>query len=124
VSRHINTAISIDLYGQVNAEFIGSHEYSGSGGQFDFVKGSSLSKGGKSIFAIQSTAKNGTVSTIVPEVRMVTVDRMDVEYVATEYGVVNLRGKSTKQRAEALIGIAHPNFRDELTAAAHKVTLI
>jgi itaconate CoA-transferase len=120
----INTAIEIDLYGQVNAEFIGDHEYSGSGGQFDFVKGSSLSRGGKSIIAIQSTAKKGTVSSIVPKVAMVTDVRMDVEWVVTEHGAVNLRGKSTKERAEALIGIAHPDFRSELTAAARKVTLI
>jgi itaconate CoA-transferase len=120
----INTAIEIDLYGQVNAEFVGEHEYSGSGGQFDFVKGASLSKRGKSIIAIQSTARQGTLSTIVPRVPMVTDVRMDVEYVATEFGIVNLRGKSTKERAEALISIAHPSFRNELMAAAHKVTLI
>jgi itaconate CoA-transferase len=120
----INTAIEIDLYGQVNAEFIGEHEYSGSGGQFDFVKGSSLARGGKSIIALQSTAKKGTVSSIVPHVAMVTDVRMDVEWVVTEHGAVNLRGKSTKERAEALIGIAHPDFRAELTGAARKVTLI
>jgi itaconate CoA-transferase len=120
----INTAIEIDLYGQVNAEFIGEHEYSGSGGQFDFVKGASLSKRGRSIIAIQSTARKGTVSAIVPRVSMVTDVRMDVEYVVTEHGSVNLRGKSTKQRAEALIAIAHPSFRQELTAAARKITLI
>ena len=108
----------------MNAEFIGDHEYSGSGGQFDFVKGSSLSRGGKSIIAIQSTAKKGTVSSIVPKVAMVTDVRMDVEWVVTEHGAVNLRGKSTKERADALIGIAHPDFRGELTAAARKVTLI
>jgi itaconate CoA-transferase len=129
IARHddfisINTAIEIDLYGQVNAEFIGEHEYSGSGGQFDFVKGSSLARRGKSIIAIQSTAKKGTVSSIVPKVAMVTDVRMDVEWVVTEHGAVNLRGKSTKERAEALIGIAHPDFRGELTAAARKVTLI
>ncbi len=120
----INTAIEIDLYGQVNAEFIGDHEYSGSGGQFDFVKGASLARRGKSIIAIQSTAKKGTVSSIVPKVAMVTDVRMDVEWVVTEHGAVNLRGKSTKERAEALIGIAHPDFRAELTQAARKVTLI
>lgn len=129
ISQHnhfvsINTAIEIDLYGQVNAEFIGEHEYSGSGGQYDFVKGASLSKGGKSIIALQSTARKGTLSTIVPKVGMVTDPRMDVEYVCTEFGIVNLRGKSTKERAEALISIAHPDFRDELTAAAQRVTLI
>jgi len=120
----INTAIEVDLYGQVNAEFIGEHEYSGSGGQFDFVKGASLSRRGKSIIAIQSTAKKGTVSSIVPRVPMVTDLRMDVEWVVTEHGAVNLRGKSTKERAEALIAIAHPDFRGELTAAARKITLI
>lgn len=129
ISQHdnfisINTAIEIDLYGQVNAEFIGEHEYSGSGGQYDFVKGASLSKGGKSIIALQSTARQGTLSTIVPRVAMVTDPRMDVEYVCTEQGIVNLRGKSTRERAEALISIAHPDFRDELTAAAQRVTLI
>lgn len=120
----INTAIEIDLYGQVNAEFIGEHEYSGSGGQFDFVKGASLARRGKSIIALQSTAKNGKVSSIVPKVAMVTDVRMDVEFVVTEHGAVNLRGKSTKERAEALIGIAHPDHRDDLLKAARKVTLI
>jgi itaconate CoA-transferase len=120
----INTAIEVDLYGQVNAEFIGEHEYSGSGGQFDFVKGASLSKRGKSIIAIQSTARKGAISSIVPKVSMVTDERMDVEWVVTEYGAVNLRGKSTKERALALISLAHPSFRDELTAAARKITLI
>ena len=129
ISRHddfisVNTAIEIDLYGQVNAEFIGEHEYSGSGGQFDFVKGASLARRGKSIIAIQSTARKGTLSSIVPKVAMVTDVRMDVEWVVTEHGAVNLRGKSTKERADALIGIAHPDFRGELTAAARKVTLI
>lgn len=120
----VNTAIEIDLYGQVNAEFIGEHEYSGSGGQFDFVKGASLARNGKSIIALASTAKHGTVSTIVPKVAMVTDPRMDVEWVVTEHGAVNLRGKSTKERADALISIAHPDHRAELTAAARKVTLI
>lgn len=120
----INTAIEIDLYGQVNAEFIGDHEYSGSGGQFDFVKGASLARRGKSIIAIQSTAKKGTVSSIVPKVAMVTDVRMDVEWVVTEHGAVNLRGKSTKERAEALIGIAHPDHRADLMKAARTVTLI
>lgn len=120
----INTAIEIDLYGQVNAEFISQHEYSGSGGQFDFVKGASLAKRGKSIIALQSTARRGTVSSIVPKVAMVTDTRMDVETVVTEYGVANLRGKSTKERALALIGLAHPDFRGELTEAARRITLI
>jgi len=120
----INTAIEIDLYGQVNAEFIGDHEYSGSGGQYDFVKGASLARNGKSIIALASTARKGELSTIVPRASMVTDARMDVEWVVTEHGAVNLRGKSTKERADALIAIAHPDFRADLTAAARKVTLI
>jgi len=120
----INTAIEVDLYGQVNAEFIGEQEYSGSGGQFDFLKGAALSKGGKSIIALHSTAIKGTKSTIVPKVAMVTDERMDVEHIVTENGVVNLRGLSTAERAQALISIAHPKFRDELKTAARKVVLI
>ncbi|MTH98909.1 acetyl-CoA hydrolase/transferase family protein [Roseibium sp. RKSG952] len=120
----VNTALSVDLYGQVNAEFIDDHEYSGSGGQYDFVKGASLARNGKSIIALQSTAKGGTLSTIVPKVSMVTDLRMDIEYICTEFGMVNLRGKSTKERALALISIAHPDFRDELTEAARRTVLI
>lgn len=120
----INTAIEIDLYGQVNAEFIDDHEYGGSGGQYDFVKGAALARGGKSIVALASTARKGTVSTIVPRVPMVTDTRMDVDWVVTEFGAARLRGKSTKQRAEALIALAHPDHRAALTAAANRVTLI
>jgi len=120
----VNTAIEIDLYGQVNAEFINGHQYSGSGGQFDFVKGASFSKGGKSFIGLKSAAKNGTISGIVPRVQMATDTRMDVEHIVTEYGCVNLRGKSTRERALALISIAHPNFRDELMAYAKSIVLI
>ena len=120
----INTAIEIDIYGQVNAEFIDGHQYSGSGGQFDFVKGASLSKGGKSFIGLKSTAKGGKISCIVPRVQMATDTRMDVEYIVTENGMVNLRGKSTKERAELLISVAHPNFRDELTQFAKSIVLI
>jgi len=120
----VNTAIEVDLYGQVNAEFINGHQYSGSGGQFDFVKGASFSKGGKSFIGLKSAAKNGTISGIVPRVQMATDTRMDVEYIVTEYGCVNLRGKSTRERALALISIAHPNFREELMAYAKSIVLI
>lgn len=120
----VNTAIEVDIYGQVNAEFIDGHQYSGSGGQFDFVKGASLSKGGKSFIGLKSTAKGGKISCIVPRVQMATDTRMDVEYVVTENGMVNLRGKSTKERAELLISIAHPSFRDELTSYAKSIVLI
>jgi itaconate CoA-transferase len=120
----VNTAIEIDLYGQVNAEFINGHQYSGSGGQFDFVKGASFSKGGKSFIGLKAAAKDGTISSIVPRVQMATDTRMDVEYIVTEYGCVNLRGKSTRERALALISIAHPNFRDKLKRHAKSINLI
>jgi itaconate CoA-transferase len=121
----INSAIEIDLYGQVNAEGIGHHEYSGVGGALDFMRGAFDSKGGKSILALYSTAKQGAVSRIVPRIENnVTDPRMDTEYVVTEYGVTNLKGKSTKERAEALIQLAHPKFREELLAQAKEVTLI
>jgi itaconate CoA-transferase len=120
----VNTAIEVDLYGQVNAEFINGHQYSGSGGQFDFVKGASLAKGGKSFIALRSAAKAGKISCVVPHVQMATDTRMDVEYIVTEQGMVNLRGKSTRERALALISIAHPNFRNELTKHAKSINLI
>ncbi len=120
----VNTAIEVDLYGQVNGEFVNGHQYSGSGGQFDFVKGASFSRGGKSFIGLRSAAKNGTISCIVPRVQMATDTRMDVEHIATEYGCVNLRGRSTRERALALISIAHPNFRDELTKHAKSINLI
>lgn len=120
----VNTAIEIDLYGQVNGEYINGTQYSGSGGQFDFVKGASFSEGGKSFIGLKSSAKNGTISSIVPKVQMATDTRMDVEYIVTEYGCVNLRGKSTRERALALINIAHPNFRDELLKHAKSIVLV
>lgn len=116
----INSALQVDLYGQVNAETIGTLQFSGVGGQVDFVRGATLSKGGKSVIALPSTAANGTVSRIVPYLdygSVVTTSRCDVHYVATEYGVVNLKGKSVRERAEALVSIAHPKFRDELAKA-------
>lgn len=120
----VNTAVEVDIYGQVNAEFMNGHQYSGAGGQFDFVKGSSLSKGGKSFIGLKSVAKGGKISCIVPSVQMATDARMDVEYIVTEFGMVNLRGKSTKERAELLISIAHPNFRKELYDHAKSINLI
>ena len=116
----INSALQIDLSGQVNAEMIGDLQFSGVGGQSDFVRAALLSPGGKSIIALPSTAKRGTVSRIVPrldEGACVTTTRHDVQYVATEYGIVNLRGMCLRERAQALIEIAHPDFRDELTAS-------
>jgi itaconate CoA-transferase len=121
----VNSALEIDLYGQVSAESIGWHEFSGTGAALDFMRGAFDSPGGKSILALYSTAKNGTVSRIVPRMTsLVTDPRMDTEYVVTEYGVANLKGKSTRERALSLIAIAHPDFRDELIEEAEKVTLI
>ncbi len=113
----INSAIEIDLTGQVCAESIGQRFYSGFGGQLDFIRGAARSKGGKPIIALPSTAKNETISRIVPRLAHgagVLTGRADVHYVVTEYGVAYLHGKTIRQRAELLIQIAHPKFRNEL----------
>ncbi len=113
----INSAIEVDLTGQVCAESIGSWFYSGFGGQLDFIRGAARSKGGKPIIAMPATAKEDTVSRIVPRLTHgagVLTGRADVHYVVTEYGVAYLHGKTIRQRAEALIQIAHPNFRKQL----------
>ena len=113
----INSAIEVDLTGQVCAESIGSCFYSGFGGQLDFIRGAARSKWGKPIIALPSTAKDGTVSRIVPRLAHgagVLTGRADVHYVVTEFGVAYLHGKTIRQRAEALIRIAHPKFRKEL----------
>ncbi|WP_407306503.1 acetyl-CoA hydrolase/transferase family protein [Desulfosporosinus sp. SB140] len=117
----INSALQVDLMGQVNAEMIGSKQFSAVGGQVDYVRGSSRSMNGKSIIALPSTAAGGKISRITCELdrgAAVTTSRNDVHYVVTEYGAVDLRGKSLRARAEALIGIAHPNFRSSLMADA------
>ncbi|HWY57741.1 MAG TPA: acetyl-CoA hydrolase/transferase C-terminal domain-containing protein [Terriglobales bacterium] len=113
----INSALQIDLTGQVCSDSIGSQFYSGIGGQVDFLRGASRSKGGKSIIAISSTAKDGTISRIAPMLSPgagVVTSRGLVRYVVTEYGVAYLHGKTIRQRAQALIDIAHPKFREEL----------
>jgi 4-hydroxybutyrate CoA-transferase len=113
----INSAIQVDLFGQVCADTIGYQQYSGVGGQVDFVRASSLSHGGKSIIAFPSTNKEQTISRIVTKLNegaCVTTSRNDVHYIITEYGIANLRGGTVRQRAEALIAIAHPDFRDHL----------
>jgi 4-hydroxybutyrate CoA-transferase len=113
----INSAIEVDLTGQVCAESIGPNFYSGFGGQLDFIRGAARSKGGKPIIALPSTAKNETVSRIVPRLANgagVLTTRADVHYVVTEYGVAYLHGKTVRQRAEALIQVAHPKFHKEL----------
>ena len=112
----INSAIEIDLTGQVCADTIGKYQFSGVGGQMDFIRGAALSEGGKPIFAMPSITKNG-ISKIVPFLKEgagITTTRAHVHYIATEYGVVNLYGKNLKQRAKELISIAHPDHREQL----------
>ena len=111
----VNATLQVDLGGACNSEHLLGRQYSGSGGQLDFVRGANASKGGKSIIACQSTARHGTVSRIVPRLDgPVTTPRNDTHIVVTEYGWADLKGKSLSQRADALIGLAHPKFRDEL----------
>lgn len=120
----INSAIEIDLTGQVCADSIGPRLYSGVGGQVDFVRGAARSKGGLPIIACLSTAKNDTISRIVPLLTRgagVVTTRNDVHYVVTEYGVAALYGRTVRQRTKALIDIAHPKFRDKLTHAAKEI---
>lgn len=115
----INSALEVDLMGQVAADTMGPHQYSGVGGQVDFMRGASLSPGGKSIIALPSTAKGGNLSRIVVGLRAgtsVTTSRNDVDYVVTEYGVAALRGKSVQERIDALIAVAHPDFQENLKA--------
>jgi 4-hydroxybutyrate CoA-transferase len=116
----INSAIQVDLFGQVCADTLGYQQYSGVGGQVDFVRASSLSPGGKSIIALPSANKKGTISRIVSHLdrgACVTTSRNDVHYVVTEYGIADLRGKTIRQRAQSLIDIAHPDFRNDLKNA-------
>jgi len=123
----INSAIEVDLTGQVCSDSIGHRIFSGIGGQVDFIRGAARSKGGKPIIALASTTKNETVSKIVPHLREgagVVTSRGDVHYIVTEYGVAYLHGKSLSQRARALIEIAHPKFRDELTRSAKRCNML
>ena len=123
----INNAVDVDLFGQVNAESAGTKHISGAGGQLDFVLGAYLSKGGKSFICLPSTVtgKDGTVrSRIRPtlaEGSIVTDTRANIQYLVTEYGMVNLKGASTWERAERIISIAHPDFREELIRDAEKM---
>jgi 4-hydroxybutyrate CoA-transferase len=113
----VNSALEVDLTGQVCADSIGTQFYSGIGGQVDFIRGAARSKGGKPIIALPATARSGQVSRITPQLQPgagVVTSRGDVHYVVTEYGVAYLHGKTIRQRAKALIAIAAPSFRDEL----------
>lgn len=122
----VNAAIEVDFTGQVNSESLGGHQFSGTGGQLDFVRGAYAAPGGKSFIALHSTAKKGTISRIVPHLTggAVTDPRMDVQFIVTEYGIADMKGRSLQQRAKALIDIAHPDFREELSREAHEMGML
>jgi acyl-CoA hydrolase len=123
----INSAIEVDLTGQVCSDSIGTRIYSGFGGQVDFIRGAAQSKGGKPIIALPSTARGDEISKIVPTLKVgagVVTTRADVHYVVTEYGVANLHGRNLRQRARELINIAHPKFRSMLEEEAKKRKLL
>jgi acyl-CoA hydrolase len=113
----VNSALEVDLTGQVCADSVGQRFYSGFGGQLDFIRGAARAKFGKPVIALPATAREGSISRIVPMLKTgagVVTTRADVHWVATEFGMVDLFGKSVRERAELLIGIAHPSFRNEL----------
>ena len=117
----VNSALEVDLQGQVAADTMGPAQFTGIGGQVDFMRGAARSRGGKAIIALPATARNGTVSRIVPALTFgaaVTTTRADVDYVVTEFGVAHLRGKGLQERAQALLDIAHPAFRDQIREEA------
>ena len=123
----INATLQIDLLGQCGSESLGSVPFSGTGGQADFVRAANRSRGGKAFIVLPSTAKNDSISRIVPVLSPgthVSTSKNDINYVVTEYGVAQLRGKSASQRARELIGIAHPAFRAELTAQAKQMNVL
>ena len=126
----INGAVDIDLYGQVSSESSGTHHISGAGGQQDFVMGAYLAKGGKSFICCSSTVKDKKTGELHSRIRptllegsVVTATRTNLHYLVTEYGIFNAKGKSTWERAEGLISLAHPQFRDELIAEAEKMQI-
>ena len=122
----INATLQIDLLGQCGSESLGDLPYSGTGGQADFVRAANRSRGGKAFIVLPSTARNDTVSRIVPVLSPgthVSTGKNEVNYVVTEYGVARLRGQSARQRAAALVAIAHPRFRDELREQAQRLRL-
>jgi 4-hydroxybutyrate CoA-transferase len=123
----INATIEVDLFGQCASEGVGPKVFGGSGGQADFARGVTMAPGGQGFIVAYSTAKNGTISKIVPNLTpgaSVTTTRTHVDHVVTEYGVAKLRGKSVRQRALALIEIAHPDFRDQLRHSAKQMKII
>jgi acyl-CoA hydrolase len=123
----INATLQIDMLGQCGSESLGPYPYSGTGGQSDFVRAANRSKGGKAFIVVPSTAKDDTISRIVPVLSPgthVSTSKNDINYVVTEYGVAQLRGKSAKQRALELIAIAHPKFHAELKEDAKKMGIL
>ncbi len=123
----INSALQVDLTGQASVESVGGRFYSGIGGSADFMRGALLAPGGKTILAIESTARNGEISRIVPSLESgtgVTMNRGDIIYVVTEYGIAYLHGKNIRERAMDLIAIAHPKFREWLIQEAKKLNII
>ncbi len=123
----INSVLQLDLSGQASAESLGPHNYSGIGGQADFMRGAMLAPGGKSILMLKSTARNGTISRIVPTVdggAGVTLNRGDIHYIVTEYGIAYINGKNLRERALSIIAIAHPDFRPWLLDEAKKLGVI
>jgi itaconate CoA-transferase len=121
----VNSTVEMDLTGACNSEHVNGHQFTAAGGQLDFVRGAYASRGGKSVIAFASTTRGGTISKIVPRLSgPVTTPRNEVHYVATEYGIVNLKGLSSTDRAVALIKLAHPDYRRRLTEAAQSMHLI
>jgi acyl-CoA hydrolase len=123
----INATMQIDFMGQCGSESLGYAPYSGTGGQTDFVRAANRSNGGKAFIVLPSTARSDTISRILPTLSPgthVSTGKNDINYVVTEYGVAQLRGKTTKQRCESLIGIAHPDFRGELRDMAKRMKLL
>jgi acyl-CoA hydrolase len=122
----VNTALQVDVTGQVCSEAIGNKHYSGTGGQVDTHRGAQRSEGGKGIIALRSTVKNGQYSTILAQLPLgskITLGRNDIDYVVTEYGVAHLKGKSIRDRVDAMISIAHPKFRDEIREKANELKI-
>lgn len=132
IARHthfisVNSALEVDFFGQVCAESVGTRHVSGSGGQADYVRGAIQSEGGKSFIAFSSTTKGSEISRITPTLTpgaIVTTSKNDVDYIVTEFGMAKLRGKTLSQRTKALIAIAHPQFREELTYQAKKQNIL
>lgn len=123
----INSAIEVDVTGQVVSDSVGQRFYSGIGGQVDFIRGAAMSPGGKPIIALPSTAKHDTISKIVPSISKgagVVTSRGDVHYVVTEYGIATLRGRSVRERVMELIQVAHPKFQEELLAAVQETVIV